>query len=119
LLWCTHALTDGQIESPFDGQWTANWGYGGTQYLCGSTVNGVFSGVWSQAGVVVGKLNGNVATGNWYEAGTGPCYTGTFNWTLSADGNTITGTVKCSDGTGCTFSENMSESYERRCHSRS
>jgi hypothetical protein len=99
----TLATTQTAAQSDWDGEWTDNWGYGKSQMLCADNERGVISGVWSKAGVFYGKLSGAdklTATGSWYEAGTGPCYSGTFEWTLNKATNTITGSAKCIDGTG-------------------
>ena len=87
---CVSGLT---LAADFSGSWTdARSGLGQVFCVSGSS----FSGLYGEAGVYVGSVNGNQASGNYYEAGHHqPCAYGTFNFTLSNDGNSFTGFKVC------------------------
>merc|ERR1712137_1088565 len=78
----------------FTGSWTDPF-YGGTTYVCvdGSNIYAAYSGV----GIAVGTVSGHTATGDWYEMGGDErnvhSITGTFEWNISSEGNTSTGSL--------------------------
>ena len=92
-----------QGEGSFVGQWTDddNGGFGRSTYVC--VVDGQLFGFYSEVGIMRGTVNGNVATGNWYEPGTAQYYedledlaqtTGTFTLTLATDLNSWSGSYR-------------------------
>lgn len=68
----------------FSGTWTTQWTDGGPVKLTVAGTSGTYD--W-QNGKVAGSINGNVYAGNYTQDN----QTGTFQFTLAADGNSFTG----------------------------
>lgn len=77
-----------------DSTWT-DTEFGGTLYLCFDDDD--VSGSYSNFGVVSGTRSGDQISGNWYEAGSGSCVSGSFSWTLGVNENSFTGSYECAD----------------------
>jgi hypothetical protein len=105
-LTLTFCLTQGS----FVGQWTddGSGGYGLSTYVCVS--GNKFFGFYSEFGVMRGTVEGNTATGKWYDPGSGNYMndettptTGSFTLTLADDDQSWSGTYSY-EGSTETFS---------------
>jgi hypothetical protein len=68
-----------------------------TQKFC--VTGDSFSGLYAEAGVLVGTVTGNVASGKYYEAGHHHnCAHGEFQMTLNANDNSFSGYIVCEIG---------------------
>jgi len=67
----------------FEGTYPDNY-YGGQLFLCQN--GNVLQGSYSQVGIINGVVNGNTATGKFYQAGNNDCNVGDFTWTLTDEG---------------------------------
>jgi len=82
-----------QIVNPADwhGTWSANNRYGGQMYTCPQG-NRLY-GVYSNAGFIIGRIEGRTVEGTWYEGGRGDRndWQGAFRIELSADNREFDG----------------------------
>ena len=81
-------------------------GLAGSVYLCVLPNNQVH-GSFSEIGLLQGFANGRVISGNFYRAG-GPnvyCTSGTFQFTISDDGSTFSGSKRCVEGDSYSWNE--------------
>lgn len=86
----------------FTGTWNATWTSGTDPAVAttlimtqtGSAVIGTYSSAVPEmgSGSVTGTIQGNILTGSWNETYSNITYSGPFRFTISADGNTFTGT---------------------------
>jgi len=82
-----------QVINPanWHGTWTANNRYGGQMYACPKGDR--LYGVYSNAGFFIGRIEGRVVEGTWYEGGRGDRndWQGSFRIELSADNQEFDG----------------------------
>jgi len=81
-------------------------GLAGSVYLCVLPNNQVH-GSFSEIGLLQGFVNGRTISGNFYKAG-GPniyCTSGTFQFTISDDGSTFSGSKRCVEGDSYSWNE--------------
>eukprot|EP00168_Porphyra_purpurea_P014834 TRINITY_DN4360_c0_g1_i1.p2 TRINITY_DN4360_c0_g1~~TRINITY_DN4360_c0_g1_i1.p2 ORF type:complete len:387 (-),score=114.38 TRINITY_DN4360_c0_g1_i1:43-1149(-) len=83
------------VLGSLQGTYTSDTAYGQALYIC--VDGGRLQGSYDEVGVFNGEVDDDgVAAGNWYEAGTGACTSGTFRIAPTAFG--FSGTFTCGDG---------------------
>jgi len=96
-----------QVVNPpnWHGTWTANNRYGGVMYACPQR-NRLY-GVYSNAGFFIGRFEGRVVEGNWWEGGRGDRndWQGSFRIEIAADNQEFDG-----------YFNRVSNSVEERWH---
>jgi len=82
VLFFSFSLCAEEVLYSFEGVYSSDFGAG--LYVCQDA--NFIRGSWDELGILVGTVDGNVATGSYWIAGTGPCVRGQFTWTLTSEG---------------------------------